>query len=397
MSDSILIKAVEDGDIKFVPDNWKNTYFDWMRNIQDWCISRQIWWGHRIPAWYDTDGNIYVARDEAEVRSKYKLDDSIELSQDEDVLDTWFSSALWTFSTLGWHEQKKYFERFQPTDVLVTGFDIIFFWVARMIMAGLEFMDEVPFKDVYFTSMIRDDKGRKMSKSLGNSPDPIDTIEEYGADALRYTMIYLAPMGVDIRYDNKKCETGRNFANKVWNAARFRQMQGDLSPNWNDLDGVDAANLRPDDKWILARISETVASATKNLADFDFHAYALELYEFIWNEFCDWYVESAKSAFYSDDEGRKAATLSIFDHVFSRILRILNPVMPFITEELYHSLGYVEEADTIMVAQWPEAEDFGVDSETAELVKEKFEGGYSLTLTGFTAMKDCEVHINTTS
>ena len=367
------LKAVADGKINFYPERWTKTYNHWLENIQDWCISRQLWWGHRIPAWYCQDPHcdeIVVSKTNPDKCPKCG---GYDFEQDPDVLDTWFSSWLWPFSVFNWPKDDKELEYYYPTCSLVTGPDIIFFWVARMIMAGLEFMDEVPFKDVYFTSMIRDDKGRKMSKSLGNSPDPIDTIEEYGADALRYTMIYLAPMGVDIRYDNKKCETGRNFANKVWNAARFRQMQGDLSPNWNDLDGVDVANLRPDDKWILARISETVASATKNLADFDFHAYALELYEFIWNEFCDWYVESAKSAFYSDDEGRKAATLSVFDHVFSRILRILNPVMPFITEELYHSLGYVEEADTIMVAQWPEAEDFGVDSETAELVKEKFE------------------------
>ncbi len=367
------LKAVADGRIRFYPERWVKTYNHWLENIQDWCISRQLWWGHRIPAWYcqaDGCGEITVSKT---CPDKCPKCGGTTFEQDPDVLDTWFSSWLWPFSVFNWPEDDPDLKHYYPTQSLVTGPDIIFFWVARMIMAGLEFMDDVPFTDVYFTSMIRDEQGRKMSKSLGNSPDPLEVMEEYGADALRYTMIYLAPMGVDIRYSNEKCATGRNFANKVWNAARFRQMQGDLSPDWQTLDGLDIASLRPDDRWIIAHANQTVAQITETLGKFDFHAYALQLYEFIWNEFCDWYVESAKSAFYGEDEQRKQNTLRVFDYVFARILQVLHPAMPFVTEEIYHELGYVEQNDSIMLASWPTADDYGINADEVALIGEKFD------------------------
>ncbi len=367
------LKAVADGKIKFHPERWVKTYNHWLENIKDWCISRQLWWGHRIPAWYCQSKDckeIVVSKAEP---GNCPSCGGGDFEQDPDVLDTWFSSWLWPFSVFNWPEENKDLSYYYPTNTLVTGPDIIFFWVARMIMSGLEFMGEVPFKDVYFTSIIRDDEGRKLSKSLGNSPDPLEVIDTYGADALRYTMIYLAPIGTDIRYSNEKCEIGRNFANKIWNAARFRQMQGALSQDWRDLDGLDIASLRPDDRWIIARTNKTVADITAALEKFDFHAYALQLYEFIWNEFCDWYVESAKSAFYSEDPARKAATLRVFDHVFSKILRLLHPVMPFVSEEIYHELGYITDADSIMLAEWPEADDYGISDQLVTLTEEKFE------------------------
>jgi valyl-tRNA synthetase len=372
------LAAVTDGRIRFHPDRWTKTYQHWMTSIKDWCISRQLWWGHRIPAWYGPDGKIYVGRSEAEIRSRHGLAAAVPLRQDEDVLDTWFSSWLWPFSVFAWPQDNADLRHFYPTNTLVTGPDIIFFWVARMIMAGMEFMGEVPFKDVYFTSIIRDAQGRKLSKSLNNSPDPLDVIAEYGADALRYTMIYLAPIGTDIRYDNKQCELGRNFANKLWNAARFRQMQGELTPQWQELDGLAAADLRPDDRWMLARTDAAVRQITALLEQFDFHAYSLALYEFVWNQFCDWYVESAKSAFYGENAARKATTLRVFDYVYARILRLMHPVMPFVTEELYHGLGYVAEEDSLMLAQWPqplsdaEQARLGLTPEYLALVEEKF-------------------------
>lgn len=366
------LAAVAEGRIKFYPERWVKTYNHWLENVQDWCISRQLWWGHRIPAWYCQSSDceeIVVSKDCPETCPKCG---GATFEQDPDVLDTWFSSWLWPFSVFDWPKDNADLDHYYPTDSLVTGPDIIFFWVARMIMAGLEFMGEVPFKDVYFTSIIRDDKGRKLSKSLGNSPDPLEVIAEYGADALRYTMIYLAPVGTDIRYSNEKCQLGRNFANKIWNAARFRQMQGPLTENWDDLSGIDAGALRPDDRWILERMNQTVERITSILEKFDFHSYALELYEFIWNEFCDWYVESAKSAFYSGDDARKQQTLQVFDSVFSKILRIIHPAMPFVSEEIYHELGYVAEADSIMTAPWPLADNLVFDADLVQLTSEKF-------------------------
>ncbi len=371
------IKAVEDGRIRFYPERWTKTYNHWMENIKDWCISRQLWWGHRIPAYYCTNCNAVVAaRSAPEVCTDCGHN---AFRQDEDVLDTWFSSWLWPFSVFGWPKASEDLKHFYPTQSLVTGPDIIFFWVARMIMAGLEFMDDIPFSDVYFTSIIRDDKGRKLSKSLNNSPNPLDVIDSYGADALRYTVIYIAPVGLDIRYSNEKCEIGRNFANKIWNAARFRLIQGDISENWDQIDDIDAERLRPDDRWVLYRTNTVAAEITASLTAFDFHSYAIQLYEFIWNEFCDWYVESAKAAFYGDDEQRRQVTLRVFDYVLSVILRLLHPVMPFVTEEIFHGLNFVGDDASIMNATWPEPltpatlQALRIDADTAAMVKEKFD------------------------
>ena len=370
------LKAVNDGRIRFHPERWVKTYNHWMENIKDWCISRQLWWGHRIPAYYCNNcKGAAVSKTKPESCAKCS---HTEFHQDKDVLDTWFSSWLWPFSVFDWPKENADLSHFYPTQSLVTGPDIIFFWVARMIMSGLEFMGEIPFKDVYFTSIIRDDKGRKLSKSLNNSPDPLDVIETYGADALRYTVIYIAPVGQDIRYSNEKCEIGRNFANKLWNAARFRQIQGDISPDWQNLDGLNCSDLRPDDRWLLSRLSSEIETITQSLTQFDFHRYAIQLYEFIWNEFCDWYVESAKTAFYSEDESLKVIVLRVYDFVFSHILRLMHPVMPFVTEELYSALNYISSNNSIMIADWPQSftnelkNQLGLTQQYETLVKEKF-------------------------
>lgn len=370
------LEAVLDGRIRFHPERHVKTYRHWLENIRDWCISRQLWWGHRIPAYHCAScAHTTVAKS---APAHCEQCESTSITQDPDVLDTWFSSWLWPFSVFDWPDEHADLAKFYPTQSLVTGPDIIFFWVARMIMAGLEFKGEIPFKDVYFTSIIRDEKGRKLSKSLGNSPDPLDVIDEYGADALRYAIIYIAPVGQDLRYSNKRCEIGRNFANKLWNAARFRSMQGPLQENWDSLDGLTQADLRPDDRWMLARLNTAVSRATASLENFDFHAYAIDLYEFVWNEFCDWYVESAKSAFYGEDAATKANVLRCFDFALSNILRLMHPVMPFLTEELYHAAGYVEEGDSIMLTTWPStlsaeaAAALGVNAEIVEQVNHKF-------------------------
>ncbi len=370
------IKAVNDGRIKFYPERWIKTYNHWMENIKDWCISRQLWWGHRIPAYTcDGCGEIAVSREPPTVCAKCG---GAGLTQDEDVLDTWFSSWLWPFSVFDWPRENADLARFYPTQTLVTGPDIIFFWVARMIMSGIEFMGAIPFSKVYYTSIIRDDQGRKLSKSLNNSPDPLNVIDTYGADALRFTVIYISPLGQDIRYSDKKCEIGRNFANKLWNAARFRAMQGPITQEWNSLSGADLGRLRPDDRWILARTDEAVRSITTDLDAFDFHSYSISLYQFIWNRFCDWYVESAKASFYGDDAARKQTTLKVFDFVFSRILRLMHPVMPFVTEEIYHQLDYVTTDDSIMLTAWPESfletisTDGLFDRAVIDMVDEKF-------------------------
>lgn len=373
------IRAVAEGRVRFYPERWTKTYNHWMENIRDWCISRQLWWGHRIPAYYCQNpdcGKITVSR---ETPGACPACGCTNLRQDEDVLDTWFSSWLWPFSTLGWPDQTKDLAAFYPTNTLVTGPDIIFFWVARMIMAGLEFMGDVPFSDVYFTSIIRDDQGRKMSKSLNNSPDPLDVVATYGADALRFTIIYIAPVGQDIRYSNEKCEIGRNFANKIWNSARFRLRQGPLSAGWDTLDDLTTEDLRADDQWILARFSQTVKEVTTALEQFSFHELTRLLYEFMWNEFCDWYLESAKAVFYEETGPKRETALRVFDYVMGHFLRLLHPVMPFVTDELYHQMGYIAEEDSIMCAVWPapfdpdRLERLGATTEVVELVTAKFE------------------------
>ncbi len=339
------IEAVRSGKIRFYPERWSKTYFHWMENIKDWCISRQIWWGHRVPAWYHKKtGKVYVGLETPK--------DIENWTQDEDVLDTWFSSWLWPFSIMGWPADTKEQKFFYPTSDLVTGPDIIFFWVARMIMAGYEFKGELPFRNVYFTSIIRDEIGRKLSKSLGNSPDPLDVIKTYGADALRFSIIYIAPLGMDIRYSNEKCEIGRNFANKLWNASRFRRMQGDVVPF--DINSLSADALSQDDKWMLGRLNQVVTSVNESLEAFRFHEAVHSLYEFVWGEFCDWYIEVAKETFFNKENTEKRnRTLGLFDYALGTILKLLHPFMPFLTEELAHQLGYLQENESIMLAEFP--------------------------------------------
>jgi len=386
------IEAVESGRIRFVPDNWKNTYFDWMRNIQDWCISRQIWWGHRIPAWYDEAGNVYVGRSEEEVRKQHGLADDYPLRQDEDVLDTWFSSALWPFSTLGWPEQTERLKTFYPTNVLVTGFDIIFFWVARMIMMGLKFMDEVPFHEVYVHGLVRDAEGQKMSKSKGNVLDPLDVIDgidleslvakrtsgmmqphlakkiekqtrkqfpngipAYGTDALRFTFASQATTGRDIVLSLNRIEGYRNFCNKLWNASRYVLM----NVAGEDCSASDA--LSAADRWILSRLQQVAREVAESIEGYRFDHAAQALYEFTWNEYCDWYLELTKPVLNSDDSSaeQKRAARHTLVTVLETLLRLLHPIMPFITEEIWQQVKEPAgvEGATIMLQPWPEPDD----------------------------------------
>ena len=364
------IEAVRNGTIKFYPERWTKTYFHWMENIKDWCISRQIWWGHRIPAWYNDRNEVYVGVNPPEGDG---------WRQDEDVLDTWFSSWLWPFSIMGWPKDTPEQKYFYPTNDLVTGPDIIFFWVARMIMAGYEFKGTHPFRNVYFTSIIRDDLGRKLSKSLGNSPDPLDVIGQYGADALRFSIIYIAPVGMDIRYANEKCEIGRNFANKLWNACRFRRMQGPVSANFRKLEGMDPKQLAPDEKWILAWTNRTIKAAREALEGFKFHQAAHEIYEMVWSTFCDWFIESCKPRLYGDPEAKKQ-TLAVLDFVLWKLLRLLHPFMPFVTEELAHQMDFLKDSESIMYAHYPTMfNELGLDDlmddidDILDLVEDKFQ------------------------
>jgi len=325
------IQAVENGDIRFVPKFWEKTYFEWMRNIQDWCISRQLWWGHRIPAWYCDDcAHITVARQAPE---RCEGCGSVHIRQDEDVLDTWFSSGLWPFSTLGWPEQTKELERFYPTDVLVTGFDIIFFWVARMIMMGLKFTGQVPFRDIYIHALIRDAQGQKMSKSKGNVIDPLEMIDNYGADALRFTLTHMATPGRDVKLDEGRIEANRNFMNKIWNAARFVFMnRGNARPNAGVQPALDV------NRWILAELDTTAGEVEAALTEYRFNEAAAALYNFIWGTYCDWYVEAAKVALYGEDEAAKQETRIVMLTAMDGWLRLLHPICPFITETLWQEL-----------------------------------------------------------
>ena len=370
------IEAVENGSIEFVPRQWENTYFSWMRDIQDWCISRQLWWGHRIPAWYDESGEVYVGRTESEVREKYRIAENVNLKQDEDVLDTWFSSALWTFSTLGWPEDTEELRTFHPTSVLVTGFDIIFFWVARMIMMTLKFTGEVPFKKVYVHGLIRDAEGQKMSKSKGNVLDPLniidgielealvkqrasglmqpklaekiekqtrkhfpDGINAHGTDALRFTFMSLATTGRDIQFDIKRLEGYRNFCNKLWNAARYVKMNTEDHDNGFGP-GSDKLTLHVADRWILSELDKTIVEYQKHIDSFRFDLAAQVLYEFTWHQYCDWYLELSKPVLFDDDlsENEKTATRHTLLTVLDKLLRLLHPMMPFITEEIWQSI-----------------------------------------------------------
>ncbi|GAB4572500.1 MAG: valine--tRNA ligase [Rhodothalassiaceae bacterium] len=340
------LAAVREGKARFVPANWEKTYYQWMENIEPWCISRQLWWGHRIPAWYDQDGRVHVAETEAEAQAEAGA--GVTLVRDPDVLDTWFSSALWPFSTLGWPEKTPELLRFYPTATLVTGFDIIFFWVARMMMSGLHFMGEVPFRDVYITSLVRDEKGEKMSKSKGNVIDPLDFIEKYGADALRFTLAALESQGRDIKLAESRVEGYRNFGTKLWNAARFCEMNGIRG-------GVPAtppeATLAVN-RWMVGETGRTAAALTSALESFRFDAAANAIYHFVWGSFCDWYLELIKPILMGEDEAAKAETRVVAGWALDRILVMLHPFMPFITEELWHALGAPRASDLIM-ADWP--------------------------------------------
>ena len=340
------IAEVENENMKFIPKNWEKTYFEWMYNIQDWCISRQIWWGHQIPAWYDEDGNIYVATTESEVREKYKLSDDLKLSQDKDVLDTWFSSALWPFSTLGWPEESTDLEKYYPTSLLVTGFDIIFFWVARMIMMGLNFNDDVPFKDILIHGLVRDSKGRKMSKSLKNTIDPLELSEKHGADALRFSLIEKAAPGQDVPFDEEWTIAAKKFGNKLWNAAKFVHL---YSPEEKRTDEIKEITC-PENVWITSRFDEVLAEFNELFEKYKISdAYKL-IYNFVWSDLFDWYFEFSKNL--TDDEKTKDETMFVLRTIFLKSIKILNPAMPHITEEIWSTF----EDDLLINNTWPEVE-----------------------------------------
>lgn len=352
------LEVVKNGEIKIMPKRMEKIYYNWLENIRDWCLSRQLWWGHRIPAWYGPDKYIFVARDENEAKEMAvkHYGKEVDLIQEEDVLDTWFSSALWPFSTMGWPEKTKELETFYPTSTLVTGADIIFFWVARMIMFGLYEMKEIPFKDVFFHGIVRDEIGRKMSKSLGNSPDPLNLIDEFGADAIRFSMIYNTSQGQDVHFSEKLLEMGRNFANKIWNVARFVIM---------NLEGFDVKSVNKEelklelvDKWIFSRMNETSKEVADYIDKFQLDDAAKAVYEFLRGDFCDWYVELAKVRLYNDDEAGKASKVTaqyVLWTVLESGLRMLHPFMPFITEEIWQKIKV--EGDSIMIQQYPVADE----------------------------------------
>jgi len=351
------LQAVLDGRIRFVPDRWNKVYGDWMENIRDWCISRQIWWGHRIPVFYcDSCNHQWAARGKP---GQCPTCQSEKIRQDEDVLDTWFSSWLWPFSTFGWPGSNEDLKFYYPGNTLVTASEIIFFWVARMVMAGIEFMGDIPFREVYIHGTVRDDKGRKMSKSLGNSIDPLTIIDQYSADALRYSLMMITATGQDVYLSNEKFEIGRNFGTKIWNAARYMQMQESATPvpvqDGKRAEGgdFDPALLCADDRHILVKLSRAIESCTENLKRFRFNDAAHDLYEFIWHEYCDWYVEYSKDVLYGQDPSRRAEVLKVMHYVFSNSLRLLHPFMPHLTEELWHGMGYGADSETIMNAPWP--------------------------------------------
>ncbi|CAA6603366.1 valyl-tRNA synthetase [Rhodospirillaceae bacterium LM-1] len=347
------IEAVESGKTKFVPKNWENTYFDWMRNIQPWCISRQIWWGHQVPAWYGPDGKVFVEMTEeaAQEAAAKHYGMAVTLTRDNDVLDTWFSSALWPFSTLGWPNETPELKRYYPTDVLVTGFDIIFFWVARMMMMGLHFMGDVPFHTIYIHALVRDEKGQKMSKSKGNIIDPLDLIEKFGCDALRFTLCALAAQGRDIKLAESRVEGYRNFATKLWNASRFTEMnECKLVPGFDPWRVELTLN-----KWILAKTAEAGDKVAQALDAYRFNDAANAAYAFVWNGFCDWFLEFAKPVFNGTDDKAKAETRATTAWVLDQILHLLHPFMPFVTEELWEKLGE-NRAGRLIGARWPSHE-----------------------------------------
>ena len=395
------IEVVKSGELKFVPENWSKTYFEWLENIQDWCISRQLWWGHRIPAWYDSEGNVFVGENESEIRKKNNIDASIILTQDEDVLDTWFSSALWPFSSLGWPDETYDLKTFYPTNVLVTGFDIIFFWVARMVMMGLKFMDEIPFKEIYIHGLIKDKNGQKMSKSKGNILDPIDLIDgislddllekrvqglmqpemenriinetkkefpngipDFGTDALRFNFAIQASTGRDIRLDLSRVEGYRNFCNKIWNASRFIKM------NTNDFELLDTnvSKGHAIDQWIRSMFRQTIEEVEKQYGQYRFDLAATAMYEFVWNDFCDWYIELAKTLINDPDisESEKDYTKNNLIQMLDSILRMLHPTIPFITEEIWKSMNEENAKRSIMKSSFPSSNDWTADEAGAQ-------------------------------
>lgn len=342
------IKAVEDGRIRFEPQQWENTYFAWMRDIQPWCISRQLWWGHRIPAWYGPDGSVFVARSEEEAldQARAQYGDDVSLTRDEDVLDTWFSSALWPFTTLGWPDKTPELARYYPTSTLVTGFDIIFFWVARMMMMGLHFMDDVPFRTVLIHGLVRDERGQKMSKSKGNGLDPLELVAEFGADATRMAICALTGPGRDIKFGRKRVEDYRTFITKIWNAARFCEMNG-VKP----VAGFDPAQVQSVlGRWILDETAKAVASAKAALDAYRFDELAAAGYRFVWNVFCDWFLELAKPAFAAENTPEQDEIRAVTAHVLGTILQIMHPVIPFVTEELWQSFGF---GGSVAQSAWP--------------------------------------------
>ena len=358
------IEAVKNGDLRFVPGHFDRTYLHWLENIRDWCISRQLWWGHRIPAYYCDDcGEIVVAKETPSVCPKCGC---THFTQDEDTLDTWFSSALWPFSTLGWPDKTEDLDYFYPTNVLVTGYDIIFFWVIRMVFSGYEQTGKCPFSDVLIHGLVRDEQGRKMSKSLGNGIDPLEIIDQYGADALRLTLVTGNAPGNDMRYSEKKIIASRNFANKVWNASRFMLMNIEKA----DLSNVSLDDLTPADKWILSKANSLVKEVTDNMENYDFGVAVSKLNDFIWEEFCDWYIEMVKPRLYNEEDTTKAAALFTLKKVLTISLKLLHPYMPFITEEIFCSLQ--DEEESIMVSDWPvfeEAFDFKAEENEVEIIK----------------------------
>ena len=358
------IDAVRNGDVKFIPERFDKTYFNWMENIRDWCISRQLWWGHRIPAYYCKDcGNMQVSENEV---TKCNKCGSTNIEQDDETLDTWFSSALWPFSTLGWPEQTEDFKYFYPTDTLVTGYDIIFFWVARMIFSAIEHTGQVPFKNVFIHGIVRDSQGRKMSKSLGNGIDPIEVIDKYGTDALRFSLILGISPGNDIRYMPEKLEAASNFANKLWNASKF--VLGNLE-NYKEIEFKDIEkSLTYSDKWILSKLNKLVLDITNNIDGFELGVFAQKIYDFIWNEFCDWYIEMVKPRLYNEEDKTKLAAQYTLNKVLADSLKLLHPIMPFITEEIYTKLYNNDES--IMISKWPEYSK-NVDFDKEELAVEE--------------------------